>query len=161
TAPDQTAQEAMLRAAYTRAGIAPEDVQYVELHGTGTPLGDRVEASALGSVLGANRPAERPLAVGSVKTNVGHLEAAAGSEGLLDGLGSLASAQPSPHVIEGVADPDLDGARPVFVFPGQGGQWLGMAVELMDQSPRFTAEMRDCESALADYVDFSIDAVLR
>jgi acyl transferase domain-containing protein len=83
TAPNQAAQEELLRLAYRRAGVRRSDVQYVELHGTGTPLGDRVEAGALGAVLGAGRSAGDPLAVGSAKTNVGHLEGAAGIVGLL------------------------------------------------------------------------------
>jgi acyl transferase domain-containing protein len=83
TAPDQQAQERLLRQAYESAGVSPEEVAYVELHGTGTPLGDRVEAAALGSVLGAQRAADKPLLVGSAKTNVGHLEAAAGIVGLI------------------------------------------------------------------------------
>ncbi|MDC0707025.1 SDR family NAD(P)-dependent oxidoreductase [Stigmatella sp. ncwal1] len=78
TAPNPKAQERLLRDAYAVAGIDPAQVHYVELHGTGTPLGDPIEAGALGMVLGAAREAERPLRVGSVKTNIGHLEAAAG-----------------------------------------------------------------------------------
>src|SRR5215211_7864087 len=72
TTPNVHAQEAVVRAAYERAEIAPSDVQYVELHGTGTKVGDPIEAAALGAVLGAGRD-EQPLAVGSVKTNLGHL----------------------------------------------------------------------------------------
>ncbi|MFD5322376.1 SDR family NAD(P)-dependent oxidoreductase [Streptomyces sp. NPDC127092] len=83
TVPDRAAQEAVVRAAHARAGTAPESVQYVELHGTGTPVGDPVEAAALGAVLGAGRPSDAPLLVGSAKTNVGHLEGAAGLVGLL------------------------------------------------------------------------------
>jgi acyl transferase domain-containing protein len=82
-APSAEAQEALLREAYARAGVSPAEVVYIEAHGTGTALGDRVEASALGAVLGAGRPAERPVHVGSVKTNIGHLEAAAGVAGLI------------------------------------------------------------------------------
>lgn len=82
-APNPRAQEAVLREAYARAGIHPSDVDYVELHGTGTPLGDPIEAAALGVVTGPGRPPERPLRVGSVKTNIGHLEPAAGIAGLL------------------------------------------------------------------------------
>ncbi|WP_434042179.1 MULTISPECIES: acyltransferase domain-containing protein [Sorangium] len=83
TAPSPAAQEALLRAAYARAGVDPAAVHYVEAHGTGTLLGDPIEARALGAALGAGRPAERPLLVGSVKTNIGHLESAAGAAGLI------------------------------------------------------------------------------
>nr|APD72067.1 type I polyketide synthase 2 [Streptomyces sp.] len=83
TTPDPDAQRAVIEAAYERAGVAPSAVQYVELHGTGTRVGDPVEAQALGASLGRFRPTGRPLLVGSAKTNVGHLEAAAGITGLL------------------------------------------------------------------------------
>ncbi|MFF2192597.1 type I polyketide synthase [Streptomyces sp. NPDC058157] len=89
TAPSREGQEDVLRRAYERAGVDPLGVQYVELHGTGTPVGDPVEAAALGAVLGAGRPAGRPLLVGSVKTNIGHLEGAAGIAGLIKTLLSL------------------------------------------------------------------------
>ncbi|MGA5819075.1 type I polyketide synthase [Kitasatospora sp. NPDC094028] len=83
TVPDRDAQQALLRQAYDRAGVDPEQVAYVELHGTGTKVGDPVEASALGSVLGSARDAGQPLLVGSVKTNIGHLEPASGVLGLI------------------------------------------------------------------------------
>uniref|UniRef100_UPI00131B82E7 type I polyketide synthase n=1 Tax=Streptomyces sp. NRRL F-5650 TaxID=1463868 RepID=UPI00131B82E7 len=83
TVPDREGQQAVLTAAYEQAGISPDSVGYVELHGTGTPAGDPVEAAAVGTVLGAGRGADRPLLVGSVKTNIGHLEGAAGIAGLL------------------------------------------------------------------------------
>ncbi|MDS1271712.1 type I polyketide synthase [Lipingzhangella sp. LS1_29] len=83
TVPNAHAQQELLREAYEHAGIARRDVQYVELHGTGTPVGDPVEARALGDALGVARDPDRPLAVGSVKTNIGHLEAAAGIAGFL------------------------------------------------------------------------------
>ncbi|MEV8441639.1 SDR family NAD(P)-dependent oxidoreductase [Actinosynnema sp. NPDC051121] len=81
TVPGREGQEAALRAAYQRAAVDPAEVGYVELHGTGTRVGDPVEAAALGAVLGARRDA--PLRVGSAKTNVGHLEGAAGIVGLI------------------------------------------------------------------------------
>ena len=309
TAPDEGAQEELLRLAYEGGGVAPKEVAYVELHGTGTPLGDRVEAAALGGVLGAGRAADRPLLVGSAKTNLGHLEAAAGIAGLikaalcvqheeippslnfeepspdipldelrlrvqtdhepwpegsatvagvssfgiggtnchvvldsapdsrparqrvtpegpfsiptplpfalsakgtgalregarrlatqlegddglrvedvgfslattraalshravvigedreqlLDGLRSLADGAPAAHVVEGGVDPEAAPA-PVFVFPGQGGQWPGMAVELLERSPVFAERMRACAEALAPHVDFELEGVLR
>ncbi|WP_327159473.1 type I polyketide synthase [Streptomyces zaomyceticus] len=89
TVPSREAQRQVLREAYEKAGISPTDVQYVELHGTGTPVGDPIEAGALGDVLGSHRPPGDPLIVGSAKTNVGHLEGAAGMVGLLKALLSL------------------------------------------------------------------------
>lgn len=83
TAPSAEAQERVIRAALKRAEVRAEEVGYVELHGTGTRAGDPVEAAALGRVYGAGRAPDEALAVGSIKTNVGHLEGAAGIAGLL------------------------------------------------------------------------------
>ncbi|MEU7002734.1 type I polyketide synthase [Nonomuraea sp. NPDC046570] len=83
TAPSRAGQRDLLAAAYRAAGVSPQEVGYVELHGTGTALGDPVEAAALGGVLGQGRPVEAPLLVGSVKTNIGHLEGAAGVAGFI------------------------------------------------------------------------------
>ena len=303
TAPDRSAQERLLALAYERAGVSTAEVQYVELHGTGTRLGDTVEAGALGAVIGTARKPGRLLLVGSAKTNVGHLEAAAGvlglikvalaiehgelppslnyeqpspeialdelglevqvrcapwprrapplagvssfglggtnchvvveappqeraragverpnepipwvlstkndralrasaeqlaehvraaaelssddvgltlavgrsslahravvvgagREQLLAGLASLAEARLDAHVIEGVAAPHRS-AAPVFAFPGQGGQWPGMAAELLERSHAFAAELHACDEAFARYLDVSMTAVLR
>jgi 8-amino-7-oxononanoate synthase len=81
TAPNPQAQEAVLREAYRRSGVAPGQVQYVEVHGTGTKLGDPMELKALGKVLAAGR--SQPCAVGTVKTNIGHTETAAGIAGVI------------------------------------------------------------------------------
>ncbi|MFI0778068.1 type I polyketide synthase, partial [Streptomyces sp. NPDC021212] len=306
TTPSAQAQEAVLRDAYRRAGVDPADVQYVELHGTGTPVGDPVEAEALAAVVGSARSAGDPLRVGSAKTNIGHLEAAAGVAGLLkvvlsirhrelpaslnfatanpripldalnlrvhdnltpwpsadrpltaglsafgmggtnahvvveeppvaarrtsapedtpkdregplpwllsgrsapavrdqaarllshleggagfrpvdvgwslatarsafshravvvaDGggyrqaLSALAAGSVDAGVVEGVAD--LEG-KTVFVFPGQGSQWAGMAVELLESSEVFAGHMAACAQALEPFVDWSLDDVLR
>ena len=83
TAPNGLAQQAVIREALTRAGVAPSEVGYVEAHGTGTPLGDPIEVDALKAVLLEGRDVQRRCALGSVKTNVGHLEAAAGIAGLI------------------------------------------------------------------------------
>src|SRR5262249_33232514 len=83
TAPNRQAQEAVLRAAYRRAGVSAAQVHYVEAHGTGTSLGDPIEAKALGAVLADGRAPASRCALGSVKSNLGHLEAAAGSAGLI------------------------------------------------------------------------------
>ncbi|MFF0732032.1 SDR family NAD(P)-dependent oxidoreductase [Streptomyces chartreusis] len=89
TVPGQETQERVLREAYDRSGLDLDAVQYVELHGTGTPVGDPIEAAALGTVLGAARAEAAPLRVGSAKTNVGHLEGAAGIVGLIKTLLAL------------------------------------------------------------------------
>ncbi|PTA47924.1 type I polyketide synthase, partial [Micromonospora sp. RP3T] len=308
TVPSPEAQREVIRLAARAAGVEPDAVQYVELHGTGTPVGDPVEARALGAALGAARPADRPLAVGSAKTNVGHLEGASGIAGLLKvvlsirhrllpaslnfeapnpaipfdelnlrvhgalapwpdeqrpliagvssfGMGgtnchlvlaeptgagppdepALRPARPdgavpigwplsgrSPAGLRGQAarlrayaethaDVDLadvafslattrtafehralvlgadrtelvaglqtlerDGqaanlirgvARPVgdtvFVFPGQGSQWAGMALDLLDTAPAFAEQFRSCARALAEHIDWSPVDVLR
>ncbi len=81
--PGRAGQEAVLSAACRSAGVAPGDLGYVEAHGTGTPVGDIVEAKALGALMAGVRPAEHPCLIGSVKSNLGHTEAAAGIAGLI------------------------------------------------------------------------------
>lgn len=83
SAPSRQAQEGVLRQAYSAARLSPELVQYVEAQGTGTRLGDAIEAAALGAVVGRGRSAENPCAIGSVKTNLGHMEAASGVASLM------------------------------------------------------------------------------
>jgi pyochelin synthetase len=78
TASSQTAQEALLREAYRKAGVSPSEVDYVELHGTGFQRGDVIETKALGAVLGTHPGRSQDCLIGSLKTNIGHLEAASG-----------------------------------------------------------------------------------
>jgi len=98
TAPNGPAQEAVIRAALERAGVAPGEVGFIETHGTGTELGDPLEVRALGNVFGSARHARQPLWIGSVKTNVGHLEAAAGVTGLIKLALSLQHGAIPPHL---------------------------------------------------------------
>ena len=107
TVPNGSAQERVIEEALGRAGLEPWEVDYLEAHGTGTELGDPVEVHAAAAVYGAGRDGAQPLRVGSVKTNVGHLEAAAGVSGLIKVLLSMAHGvipkhlhfrEPSPHV---------------------------------------------------------------
>ncbi|MBU9401231.1 type I polyketide synthase [Burkholderia multivorans] len=81
--PGAAAQASLLRSVYARAGIDPQSVAYLEAHGTGTAVGDPIEARALIDVISGERSADRPLLIGSVKTNIGHLETASGMAGLL------------------------------------------------------------------------------
>ncbi|MFJ8185708.1 type I polyketide synthase, partial [Streptomyces sp. NPDC096105] len=113
TTPDRAAQEAVLREAYDHAGVPAAHVRYVELHGTGTRAGDPVEAAALGAVLGTAPGRATPLAVGSAKTNVGHLEGAAGIVGLLKAVLAVREGElpPSLHHTTPHPDIDLDGLR--------------------------------------------------
>ena len=105
--PSPAAQAAMLRQAYRVAGVDPERVGYVEAHGTGTRVGDPVELTALGEVLGHDRAPGQPCRVGSVKTNIGHAEAASGIAGLIKAAfclehrlipPSLHCTQPNPRI---------------------------------------------------------------
>ncbi|WP_411138119.1 type I polyketide synthase, partial [Streptomyces sp. C10] len=317
TTPDAAAQEEVLRLACERAGIHPGDIGYVELHGTGTKVGDPIEAAALGAALGTDPRRSTPLPVGSVKSNIGHLEGAAGIAGLLKvvlclehghlvpslnfttphpgipldalnlrvqtescawtaqegrqlmaGVSSFGMGGTNAHLIVGrteqpertepaedegaaastavssVAAVDVvvpwvvsgrsagalagqaerlvsrvagSGLSPVdvgwslvasrssfehravivgaetgeltsgvravaeghpdaavtlgevsdrsggtvFVFPGQGSQWAGMAVELLDSSPVFAARLAECGAALEPFTDWSLASVLR
>jgi acyl transferase domain-containing protein/NADP-dependent 3-hydroxy acid dehydrogenase YdfG len=82
TAPNGLAQERVIRDALDRAGLQPEEIDYIEVHGTGTSLGDPIEVEAIGRVM-VDRPADRPIILGTAKSNIGHLEAAAGIAGLI------------------------------------------------------------------------------
>ncbi|WP_315729245.1 MULTISPECIES: polyketide synthase, partial [unclassified Bradyrhizobium] len=107
SAPNGPSQEAVIRSALAQAGVKPSAVGYVECHGTGTVLGDPIEVQALGSVLSEGREADRPVIIGSVKSNLGHTQAAAGVAGLIKVVLSLQHGRipknlhfeaPNPHI---------------------------------------------------------------
>nr|AFP87523.1 type I polyketide synthase [Streptomyces sp. CNQ-418] len=102
TVPNPAAQQHMLQSALAQARIEPHQVDYIEAHGTGTSLGDPIELRALDAVLGEGRAAENPLLIGAVKTNIGHLEPAAGVAGLAKLVLSMEHGEipPSLHFAE-------------------------------------------------------------
>ncbi len=113
TVPSAQAQQSLIEEALEKAGLQPEDVQYVEAHGTGTPVGDPIEAAAIGGALGATRSPDQALPIGSVKTNIGHLEAASGIAGLIKVVLALKHRMipPSLHFRKPHRRLDLDALR--------------------------------------------------
>jgi acyl transferase domain-containing protein/NADPH:quinone reductase-like Zn-dependent oxidoreductase/acyl carrier protein len=108
TVPSHQAQAALLREVYERAGISPVDIDYYEAHGTGTAVGDPLETRAIGEALGQRRPADDPLPIGSVKGNIGHLEAAAGMAGLVKVLHVLRERVVPPNINLQAVNPNID-----------------------------------------------------
>ncbi|MEO8900002.1 MAG: beta-ketoacyl synthase N-terminal-like domain-containing protein [Polyangiaceae bacterium] len=108
TAPNGPAQQAVLRAALADAGIPAAQVSYIEAHGTGTSLGDPIEVGAIAAVFSEGRAASAPLALGSVKTNIGHLEAAAGIVGVIKTVLALQRREVPPHLHLRTRNPLID-----------------------------------------------------
>jgi acyl transferase domain-containing protein/SAM-dependent methyltransferase len=105
SAPNGLAQEEVLNAALSNAGVKAVDVQYVEAHGTGTSLGDPIEINALASIYCRDRSSDDPLFIGSVKTNIGHLEAASGIASLIKVVLCLLNEEIPPHLHLGKLNP--------------------------------------------------------
>ncbi len=156
--PNREAQAALLDQVYNRFGLDPVDLAYVEAHGTGTPAGDPIEAGALGEILGSRRPT--PLTIGSIKTNIGHLEAGSGMAGLLKAMlvaergtipPSLHCQTPNPNIPFGElnlslapeAVPVKKGPRPYLVGVnsfGFGGTNAHAVLEAPDPQPSLHTE---------------------
>jgi 1-acyl-sn-glycerol-3-phosphate acyltransferase len=113
TVPSAVAQQAMIEDALAKAGVCARDVQYIEAHGTGTPIGDPIEAAAIGAVMGRDRGENEFCAIGSVKTNIGHLEASSGVAGLIKVALSLSKRKipASLHFSKAPASIDLQAHR--------------------------------------------------
>ncbi|MGW0913804.1 thioester reductase domain-containing protein [Streptomyces sp. NPDC002784] len=123
TVPNPAAQQGVIRGALEQAGIAPGDVDYIEAHGTGTALGDPIELRALQAVIGRNRPADNPLKVGSIKTNIGHLESAAGIAGVLKLVLALQHGHIPPHLHFNDPNPNVDWGKLNVEVTKDGGPW--------------------------------------
>ncbi len=123
TVPNGLAQEAVIREALANSRIDPSDVQFVETHGTGTALGDPIEVRALGAVLRQGRGPDEPVFLGSVKANIGHLEAAAGAAGLIKSVLALQSREIPPQLHFHSLNPEISLETIPAVIPTERTAW--------------------------------------
>ncbi|MBF0426015.1 MAG: aminotransferase class III-fold pyridoxal phosphate-dependent enzyme, partial [Magnetococcales bacterium] len=123
TMPSGPAQERVMRQALAATNLQPGMIDYIEAHGTGTPLGDPIEIGALARVFGPGRTADRPLFVGSVKTNFGHLEAAAGMASLIKTTLALQHAAIPPHLHWHTPSPHIDWTQAPITIPTRLTPW--------------------------------------
>ncbi|KAI8623341.1 reducing type I polyketide synthase [Xylariaceae sp. FL1651] len=108
TSPDFIAQRDLIRACYDRAGLDPLDTAFVEAHGTGTRAGDPIEANAIGTAISQGRPEDKPVYLASVKTNLGHTEAASGLAAIIKTAKALELGQIPPSINFEKPNPDID-----------------------------------------------------
>lgn len=108
TTPDAEAQKRLIQQCYSLAGLDPLETNMFEAHGTGTSVGDPIEAKAVGQTLGANRPLSKPVYMASVKTNIGHTEATSGLASLIKIAMSFQHKQIAPHINFEKINPDID-----------------------------------------------------
>ncbi|MBW4432009.1 MAG: SDR family NAD(P)-dependent oxidoreductase [Pelatocladus maniniholoensis HA4357-MV3] len=122
TVPNGDAQEKLLHQALKIAQLKPEQIDYIEAHGTGTAIGDPIELESMAAVFG-KRPQNRPLIIGSVKTNLGHLEGAAGIAGLIKTVLALQHHKIPPHLHFQQPNPRFDWNSHIFEVPVHGKNW--------------------------------------
>ncbi|MGF1937067.1 MAG: beta-ketoacyl synthase N-terminal-like domain-containing protein [Nostoc sp. ChiQUE02] len=123
TAPNGLSQQAVIRQALENAGVTPDQISYVEAHGTGTPLGDPIEINSLKAVLSKGRSLNQPCAIGSVKTNIGHLEAAAGIAGLIKVALALYHREIPAHLNLKQLNPHISLENTPFFIPTEHQPW--------------------------------------
>ncbi|KAK4870030.1 hypothetical protein LT330_005754 [Penicillium expansum] len=169
TVPSLAAQTALLHSIYKQSNIDPAKVRYVEAHGPGTPVGDPIEAGALGKQIGQARSKdEHPLWIGSLKGNFGHLEGAAGIAGFIKAALVTFHREIPPQVHFKNPNPAIDfqslqiarrtgsSTKTAFLFSGQGGQWLGMGMALIDQEVAFWESLDAFDEIFTALGGFSI-----
>lgn len=123
TVPNGPAQERVIRAALRAARVKPSDVGYVEAHGTGTSLGDPIEVEALGHIFKQGRPSSRPLVIGALKTNLGHMESAAGVGGIIKTVLALSHGEIPRHLHLKAVHPDISLDEIPAVVPTRHRTW--------------------------------------
>jgi acyl transferase domain-containing protein/NADPH:quinone reductase-like Zn-dependent oxidoreductase/SAM-dependent methyltransferase len=126
TAPNGPAQQAVIRAALENGSVEPGQVSYIETHGTGTSLGDPIEVQAIGAALCVGRASDNPLAIGSVKTNIGHLEATAGIAGLMKAVLCLQHREIPPHLHFHNPSPHIPWQKWPIIVPTELTPWYGV-----------------------------------
>ena len=124
TVPNELAQEELIIQATKNARVEPGRVTYVEAHGTGTSLGDPIEVNALAAALCKGRTSENLLVIGSVKTNIGHLEAAAGISGVIKVILSLQHKEIPPHLHFKIPNPHIDWKEMSIEVAAEGRSWM-------------------------------------
>eukprot|EP00916_Digyalum_oweni_P013102 GHVL01021543.1.p1 GENE.GHVL01021543.1~~GHVL01021543.1.p1 ORF type:complete len:1454 (-),score=300.36 GHVL01021543.1:205-4023(-) len=119
TSPNGPAQQEVIRSALNNAGISPDEISYIESHGTGTALGDPIEIGALKAIFGNQNKKRIPLVIGALKTNIGHLEGAAGIAGLIKTLLVLQKGIAPPNLHFNKLNPHIDVTDFNAVFPSE------------------------------------------
>jgi len=130
TAPNSLSQQAVIRQALENSGVAPSQISYVEVHGTGTSLGDPIEVRSLKAVLMKDRKSDKSCWLGSLKTNIGHLEAAAGIASLIKVVLSLQHRKIPPHLHLKQLNPYISLEDTTFSIPTEGQPWSSSSTRL-------------------------------
>ncbi|MFB2880050.1 MupA/Atu3671 family FMN-dependent luciferase-like monooxygenase [Floridanema aerugineum] len=123
TAPNGLAQQTVIRLGLENSGVQPNQISYIEVHGTGTALGDPIEVGALAAVFGHHRSKDQPLTIASVKTNIGHLEAAAGMAGLMKVVLQMQHQEIVPHLHYKQPSPHIDWENLPIMVPRSKTEW--------------------------------------
>jgi acyl transferase domain-containing protein/aryl carrier-like protein len=157
TAPHGPSQVAVIQDALAKAGVRPADISYVEAHGTGTPLGDPIELKSLRTALMPDRSMKQPCWIGSVKTNIGHLEAAAGVAGLMKVVLALEHGLIPPHLNFHRLNPYISLAETPFQIPLRLLRWEENNSPRLASVSSFSAGGTNCHAILEEAPAHSVD----